>query len=251
MRYYVLADVHGYYTKMIDKLTEVGFFDDKEPHKLILCGDMMDRGKEACKMQEFMYNLLQEDKLIFIRGNHEDLMVKMLAEFPEKMDDILAGYTYHNSNRTFDTAVQLSKMGKSAIRNNPHGFIRKVANSTYCKDLIPASIDYFETPHYIFVHGWIPHWGNEYHHYWRDAQPHQWREARWYNGIDCAMMQGITEPGKTIVCGHWHTSYAHYYFGNPPGQQENYAPFYGDGIIALDGCTALSGIVNCIVLEDD
>lgn len=250
MRYYVLADVHGYYTKMINKLTEVGFFDDKEPHKLILCGDMMDRGKEACKMQEFMYKLLLEDKLIFIRGNHEDLMVKMLAEFPERMDDMLEGYTYHNSNRTFDTAVQLAKMGKAAIRNKPDEFIRRVKNSAFYKYLIPASINYFETPHYIFVHGWIPREGAAYNPCWRAASDAEWSRARWHNGIECAMILDITEPNKTIVCGHWHTSYGHYYFGDPPKQQGNYTPFCRDTIIALDGCTALSGIVNCIVLED-
>ena len=250
MRYYVLADVHGYYTKMIDKLTEVGFFDDKEPHKLILCGDMMDRGKEACKMQEFMYKLLQEDKLIFIRGNHEDLMMDMLREFPEKMDDILAGYTHHNSNRTFDTAVQLSKMSKGRIRNNPDEFIRRVRNSTFCKELIPAAIDYYETPDFIFVHGWIPHKDNKYDPDWRNASETEWRKARWYNGIDCAVLHDILEDDRVIVCGHWHTSYGHYYFGNPPKQQNNFAPFYGEGFIAMDGCTALSGVVNCIVIEE-
>ena len=83
-------------------------------------------------------------------------MMDMLREFPEKMDDILAGYTHHNSNRTFDTAVQLSKMSKGRIRNNPDEFIRRVRDSTFCTELIPAAIDYYETPDFIFVHGWIP-----------------------------------------------------------------------------------------------
>ena len=29
-----------------------------------------------------------------------------------------------------------------------------------------------------------------------------------------------------------------------------YEPYYDDGIIAIDGCTVSSGIVNCIVIED-
>ena len=39
MKYYVVADVHGFYTELITALTEKGFFEDKGPHKLIVCGD--------------------------------------------------------------------------------------------------------------------------------------------------------------------------------------------------------------------
>ena len=39
MRYYVVADTHGFFTEMIDALNEKGFFEDNEPHKLIVCGD--------------------------------------------------------------------------------------------------------------------------------------------------------------------------------------------------------------------
>ena len=44
MRYYVVADTHGFFTEMIDALNEKGFFEDNEPHKLIVCGDLLDRG---------------------------------------------------------------------------------------------------------------------------------------------------------------------------------------------------------------
>ena len=35
-------------------------------------------------------------------------------------------------------------------------------------------------------------------------------------------------------------------FDNNP----NFAPYYGNGIIALDACTPVSQKVNCIVIED-
>ena len=40
MKYYVVSDVHGFYTPLVSALKEKGFFDDKEPHKLIVCGDL-------------------------------------------------------------------------------------------------------------------------------------------------------------------------------------------------------------------
>ena len=74
MRYYVVADVHGFYTELIAALTEKGFFEDKEPHKLIVCGDLFDRGPEPKELQKFIVDLLDKDEVILIRGNHEDLM---------------------------------------------------------------------------------------------------------------------------------------------------------------------------------
>ena len=101
MKYYVVSDVHGYFSLMKQALQEKGFFDDKEPHKLILCGDMLDRGEEALEMQEFMLDLLHKDELIFVRGNHEDLMIEMLNRFEDYRWEISLGASHHNSNGTW------------------------------------------------------------------------------------------------------------------------------------------------------
>ena len=66
-------------------------------------------------------------------------------------------------------------------------------------------------------------------------------------------VQTVTEAGKTIVCGHWHTSYGHSKFegkGTEFGKDADFSPYIAPGIIALDACTARSGIVNYIVIED-
>jgi hypothetical protein len=58
---------------------------------------------------------------------------------------------------------------------------------------------------------------------------------------------------KTIVCGHWHASYGHVKFehkGSEFGPDADFSPYYGDRIIAMDACTAESGKVNVLVLED-
>ena len=49
MRYYVTADVHGFYTKLHEALESAGYFDDPEPHRLIILGDIFDRGGEAVR----------------------------------------------------------------------------------------------------------------------------------------------------------------------------------------------------------
>lgn len=58
---------------------------------------------------------------------------------------------------------------------------------------------------------------------------------------------------KTILCGHWHTSYGHARYekkGSEFGPDADFSPYYGSKIIALDACTAFSGKNNAIILED-
>ena len=38
--------------------------------------------------------------------------------------------------------------------------------------------------------------------------------------------------------------------GTEFGKDADFSPYIAPGIIALDACTAYSGIVNCIVVED-
>ena len=258
MRYYVTADVHGYYTALITALTEAGFFQDSTPHKLIICGDLFDRGEEALQLQAFITELLKKDQVILIRGNHEDLALDLLHGWHR------SSYLehHHNTNGTVDTVCQLTGASARQIYTNTqqvgHGFLK----TPYIQQIIPAMVDYYETSNYIFVHGWIPCTAvstdcgqKEYYPtpHWRDGVPTLWKKARWINGMEAAH-SGITEPGKTIVCGHWHTSFGHCFYEGDGGEFDNhpnFAPYYDRGIIALDACTALTGKVNCIILEDE
>ena len=96
---------------MITALQEKGFFNDSEPHKLIVCGDLFDRGKEALKLQDFILDLMKKDEVILVRGNHEDLMLDFIDELRNSTGtDIL--FSHHASNGTISTATQLVKKGR-------------------------------------------------------------------------------------------------------------------------------------------
>ncbi|MGN0906500.1 MAG: hypothetical protein ACI4NM_05070 [Bullifex sp.] len=77
--------------------------------------------------------------------------------------------------------------------------------------------------------------------------------ARWTNGM-LAHHSGVWEKGKTIFCGHWHTSFAHSKYegkGGPEfGPGEDFSPYVAKGITALDACTAHTGMVNVVIAED-
>ena len=144
----------------------------------------------------------------------------------------------------------------------PEMTVSKMKQTGFFRTILPAMLNYYETKNYIFVHGWIPSIANgtggnasffQYNPEWRNDDAAGWYFARWYNGM-LAAHQGVIEPGKTIVCGHWHTSFGHSKYegkGEEFGKDEDFSPYYADGIIALDACTVHSRKVNCVVIEDD
>ena len=256
MRYYVTADVHGYFTELKEALTNAGFFEDTGPHKLIICGDLFDRGNEALQLQEFLLELLHKDQLILIRGNHEELAMDLLNDWEN------GSYLrkFNHDNGTINTVCQLTSIELGQLILSPEHAKNAFSQTPYIRTLIPAMVDYFETGSYIFTHGWIPCWcikNNSSTTYmpfaeWRTAPKPMWAGARWRNGMEAAHY-GIIEPGKTIVCGHWNCSFGHAHYENDGGEFDNnpnFDPYYAEGIIALDACTPISGKVNCVVVED-
>lgn len=46
-KYFICSDVHGFYTEWMKALKEAGFDIENPNHKIIHCGDLLDRGEEA------------------------------------------------------------------------------------------------------------------------------------------------------------------------------------------------------------
>ena len=253
-KFFVVSDVHGFYDELIDALNKAGFDRHNPDHWVVGCGDFFDRGPDPYGVMSFFMSLPRK---ILVRGNHEDLFSECVEQ----------GYcrSHDFSNGTFDTVCELGDAG--AMRNFEECCI--VAESR-TKRFFAGMVNYFETKNYIFVHGWIPltvkgrlplyYTKNrifEYKPDWRFAHNSEWEQARWLNGMDMAR-DGFIEPGKTIVCGHWHCSYGHMLDSiktdcwiSEFGEDAIWTPYYSDGVIAIDACTAHTGKVNVLVLEDD
>ena len=249
MKYFIVADVHSFYNQMKYALDRAGFDRDNPEHIFVSCGDLFDRGNQPQQCLEFVMSL-DPERRIFIRGNHEDLMEEAITRMGFLGPDL--------TNGTVATAHALTN-----TNNDIDALIALKSHSLY-NAYIRECIDYAETAHYIFVHGWIPH--NVYakgfncdytrHNYikgWRDADREHWEAARWYNGME-SWADGVREPGKTIVCGHWNTSWARCYIDKKCNEwshnSDDFRPWVRPGIIAMDACTGWSGIINCYVLED-
>ena len=240
MKYFVSSDIHGYYDEWMSELKIKGFDINNPNHKIIICGDVLDRGKQPKQIIEFI--LAHKDKIIFIRGNHEDLMQEMIDRNSNTHADLTNGTAY--------TIVDLYPEWMISEFD-----LKKIAKVTGLEEMLSLTIDYYETEHYIFVHGWIPTYDgiNLYNPDWRDASPQLWENARYRNPV-MMYRHKIFEPNKTIVCGHWHCS-ALWHEYNPReyeefGENANFEPFITKDMIALDACTYHTRKVNVVVIDD-
>ena len=240
MKYFVSSDIHGFFDEWQNALKDKGFDLESPEHKIILCGDLFDRGSQPKEIIEFV--LKHKDKVILIRGNHEDLMEQMIERNSSDYGDLCNG--------TAQTIVDLYPEWQISEFD-----LKKIAKETRLQEVLDMCVDYYETKHYIFVHGWIPIVENCYLYDsdWRTARKERWEKARWTNPVEMFRYE-IYEPNKTIVCGHWHCS-ALWHEQNLDeyeefGDKANFEPFITKNMIAIDACTTYSHKVNVVLLED-
>ena len=92
MKYFVSSDIHGHYDEWQLALNEAGFDLNNPDHKIILCGDIFDRGRQPREIIDFI--LAHKDKMILIRGNHEELMSEMIKRNYNTKADLINGTAY-------------------------------------------------------------------------------------------------------------------------------------------------------------
>jgi hypothetical protein len=251
--YFVVADVHSFYDEMILSLTEKGFDIHNPNHIFVSLGDILDRGMKPLQCLTFV-NSLPDNRKILIKGNHETLFEDMVKRESPNI--------YDYSNKTFETAVRIvysMNLDISDEHITDKQIITEAATNPEIIKYFNSLKNYAEIGKYIFVHGWIPvicknnnqtdyaqNKKIKFNANWRNSSDEDWEQARWINGIEMAN-NGFIESDKIICCGHWRTSYGHSIKEGCPewGPKADFTPFEQPGIIALDGCTAYSGIVNC------
>jgi hypothetical protein len=259
MKIIVISDPHAFAEEAISALRASGELDS--PDSVVLIdGDILDRGPEPERLVDFLIELKEAGRLILIRGNHEDLLEEALVAIERgKVVEVLSA-SCHVENGTADTILALAGMTCDEGFRSPRLLVERVRSSRFYTRLLPSCLDYYETDRYVFTHGWLPciseGYGRERRYYydpnWRKATPAQWRVARTRNGMELAVKHGVKEPEKTVVVGHWHTSYGHAEIDGTCSEYGDDAittPFFADGIIALDANTSRHRRVNCIVLE--
>ena len=228
MKYFAVSDIHGHASILKRTLEECGF-DPKDPaHMLVVCGDCFDRGRENKSTYAYLKSIKNK---VIVRGNHEEMLMKVIERGSINANNIYNG-----------TDITVSEFfGEENV--SPEGMLTM---SPYRKkqlvDFVNNTVDYYETENYVFVHGWVPERLD-----WRHSAAEEWSRARWTGWCNVTNRSGADK--KTIVCGHRAARYAADI--DESRGKEDCSAYFGDGFIAIDGCTIVSGVVNVLVLEDE
>lgn len=275
MKYFITSDIHGFYDEFVDALSKTDFSRANPDHILIVCGDIFDRGTQPLEIYDFLREIPKERR-VFIRGNHESLL-KDLAErgYPLEHDynngtyDTLA-YVAKQQTRQEFIAWQFEQLAKyksygeaePVLNARLEKWTHKVFHNRKLKEILKwidkEWVDYYEMDKYILIHSFIPTTldsatGKEaYDPNWRNAGKDAWEKAKW----GCPWKKlSLNQTGKTIICGHWHTSdfwnnlvyhalVYNTYTTNPIFYQPELP------LIGLDACTAATGGVNILAIDD-
>lgn len=179
-RLFAIGDIHGCLTElniMLDYLEEAEGFDQTD--QLIFTGDYVDRGEDSPGViNRLIQWKIKYPKTIFLRGNHEAMMLGYLQVYHGR-SDLTGGlfgldFLHNGGNIT-------NKQYKKQFKDIPESHIEFIQNTKLV----------VETDDYYFVHaGFFPGVPIEEQGY----EDILWiREAFLYTGFDF---------GKTIVHGH-------------------------------------------------
>ena len=211
---YVMSDIHGHRPRFDAMLQQI----DLQPEdKLYVLGDVIDRNPHGLSV---LYQLMRMPNATMLLGNHEHMMLKVLAE-PEDEDRL--DLWYHNGGEiTHDKWKRLS----TPTRQN---MIRYLMQAPVNVSLRVGDTDY------LLVHG---------------APEASWNGDTWK--YDDATMYAVWErldpdvcyaEDQTIIFGHTPTLY--YQHGSPM------RIWHGERMIGIDcGSAYASGRLACLRLED-
>lgn len=255
-RYFITSDVHSFFDELMVALYKNGFDENNPDHILCVCGDLFDRGDRTVALFQFIKGLQAQGRFIYIRGNHEDLLVDCMSEIECGM----VPSPHHFFNKTVKTICHFCGEDEWIVYD-------PVWRKKICTIMRPvlewieqSCVDYFQIGDYILCHGWLLHCDGSQD--LKNASEDDWKRARWENGMEQWRYPKYRMGGKTVICGHFHCSYGWSHIRmkrkefpkkNRKDWEKSFEPFVDDGIIAVDSCCAYSGLLNCIVLngQDD
>lgn len=105
MATYCISDIHG----NINLWCQIKDFINPKEDKLICLGDCADRGEDGWEIIKDMLHGVYEDWIIYVRGNHEQMLIDALDDYFNY--DCLMDYSYmllaqNGGAETFSSAIQ-------------------------------------------------------------------------------------------------------------------------------------------------
>jgi serine/threonine protein phosphatase 1 len=232
-RTFVIGDIHGERAMLERVLGKLPFIAPDDT--LVFVGDYLDRGPDSRGVIERLRRLPEETagKVVLLRGNHEDVYLRSLA------DDVEAGFFLVRGNGVAEAFRSFT------FRDVPPGADLTSEEAAAMFDLkgwLPAPIArwldtlmlWYEDDHAIYVHAGLDGEGAAWKHP-RDGadRPLLWmRETDFFEQYD----------GKPVVFGHTPTSEL------PPRDPERHEVWRRGPLIGLDTGAGRGGHLSAIEL---
>ncbi|WP_008824422.1 metallophosphoesterase [Haloplasma contractile] len=237
MKYFSVSDIHGCYKELREALSEAGFDPNNKNHKLIVCGDLFDRGDEHVNVYYYLKELVNKDRAIVIKGNHE-LFFKDLIYGEERSHRSINFNIKHNGfGKTLSdftgipeaelTQYSITELATAFNKRHP-GFLNWIHELQF----------YYETESYVFTHAGI------------DIDTDDWKTGNWEKQVwqDLRIYQhfNLHDVGfdKKLVMGHYPTH--HFDANNEIYKHPDHQKIFIDG-----GCVYFEeSTINVLILDD-
>ncbi len=258
-KYFVVSDIHGFYDEAIRDLNNASYDENNPKHKLLVLGDIFDRGPKSKEVYLWLKRLTDEGKCIILKGNHDSFLINFLTNY-----DLLENQFnfYNNGFRSTINSLLDNDKGIDSYFKRKDELNEKVSskvkafkawNSLVMNDInkkypellswISSFPYYYETKNYIFTHASIDCDVKDF------KKPNiSWDNLLWDDGGFFG--KEINNTKKTVVVGHFSTNDIRRRYG--VGDINDYSVLGRDDnkVIMIDGCTPVSGKVNVLIIED-
>lgn len=215
---YVASDLHGEYILFVELLKKIHFSGND---KMIICGDIIDKGPDSIKLAKFVFN---QSNIRCILGNHEYQFLK---------------YYWSLMRNTEDNFDNVLKKLKDYFPND--GYLLDWETVDNFERLPP----YIETEDFICVHAGVPLDVNKNILPLREAEVEQLVYDRVFKEPNV-----LHQGNKCVFFGHTPASYISgedkillYPRKEKPSKIKDYYKIH------LDMGTMSSGIVGCICID--
>lgn len=131
-KYIVIGDIHGCGKTLVKLLDRLEAYPDR---KIIFIGDYIDRGPNSAIALDTAIKLADERDCVFLRGNHEEMM---LDAFERQSP---GNWTINGGMQTM-ISLRLTSLREEI----PHPY----------KDFLESTLMYHDTEEYFFVHAGLP-----------------------------------------------------------------------------------------------
>ncbi len=266
MKYFTISDTHAHHKETIEALHKAGFDINNDNHKLIVVGDITDRGSEALTHILWLKDLEDKGKAIILRGNHDSFIIGFLMNKNQAfnwqhngLDTTIDDLDHRtNSFQTYcmiydkpfntDTFLEWERITQASI-NKEYPWLKKWFKSHK---------DYYETENYIFTHGIIDHEAEDWHKPTKPRYNYKgWDALHWASPEDFLEFKNNT--GKHLVVGHLNASLMKYTLNHGNNDLYDYREYFPENEIYyddrintyfIDTLTAATKRVNVLVIED-